>query len=67
MTKLLATRGLATLACVLVPLASGAQESGAPRDTVLDTRLLPPEIEREVTEAFNDSTTIRATGAYAVD
>ncbi len=67
MTKLLATRGLATLACVLVPLAAGAQQSGAPRDTVLDTRLLPPEIEREVTEAFNDSTTIRATGAYEID
>ena len=67
MTKLLATRGLATLACVLVPLAVSAQQSGTPRDTVLDTRLLPPEIEREVTDAFNDSTAVRATGAYEVD
>ena len=66
MTKLLATRGLATLACVLIPLAASAQQTGTPRDTILDTRLLPAEVEREVTEAFNDSNTVRATGAYDI-
>ena len=67
MTKLLAARGLATLACVVVPLIASAQQPGAARDTVLDTRLLPPEIEREVTDAFNAPTTTRATGAYEID
>ena len=58
MTKFLAARGLATLACTIVPLIASAQQPGAPRDTVLDARLLPPEFEREFTEAFNASATL---------
>ena len=68
MNKLLATHALATLACALLPFAPIiAQEPTSPRDTVLDTRLLPSEIEREVTEAFNSSSTVRATGTYEVE
>jgi hypothetical protein len=34
---------------------------------VLDARLLPAEVEREVTDAFNAPNTVRTTGAYEVD
>lgn len=63
----LAANGLAA-ACVVLPLApSAAQDpSNTKPDTVLDTRLLPAEVEREVTEAFNSPITVRATGAYDV-
>jgi cytoskeletal protein CcmA (bactofilin family) len=68
MNKLLATRALATLVCAVTPfVSSAAQQVTPPRDTVLDTRLLPSEIEREVTEAFNSATTVRATGAYEIE
>jgi hypothetical protein len=67
MTKPLAIRVLATLACAIVPLVSSTAQQVTPRDTVLDTRLLPAEVEREVTEAFNSSTTVRATGSYEVE
>ncbi len=68
MKKLFATRALATLMCAVAPLTPvGAQQPATPRDTVLDTRLLPPEIEREVTDAFNSGTTVRATGAYEIE
>jgi hypothetical protein len=68
MIKLLATRVLAAFACVVVPLAqTRAQNPTPPRDTVLNPRLLPAEIEREVTDAFNSSNTVRATGAYEVE
>ena len=67
MNKLLATRVLTTLAFATFPLASSPGQQLAARDTMLDTRLLPAEIEREVTEAFNSSTTVRATGAYEVE
>ena len=68
MIKLVATRVLAAFACVVVPLLpSGAQDPIPARDTVLNPRLLPSEIEREVTEAFNSSNTVRATGAYEVE
>jgi len=54
--------------CAVAPLTPvGAQQPATPRDTVLDTRLLPPEIEREVTDAFNSGTTVRATGAYEIE
>ena len=56
MNKLLATHALATLAWAVTPfMSSRAQQVTPPRDTVLDTRLLPSEIEREVTEAFNSA------------
>jgi cytoskeletal protein CcmA (bactofilin family) len=68
MNKLLATGALATLACAVVPpTAMSAQQSSAQRDTILDTRLLPSEIEREVTDAFNSANTVRATGAYEIE
>jgi hypothetical protein len=64
MNKLLAMHTLASMACALIPFTSvSAQQPAAPRDTVLDTRLLPSEIEREVTEAFNSASTVRAKGA----
>jgi hypothetical protein len=67
MKTILATYALAAMACVLVPSTStAAQQLAAPPDTVLDTRLLPAEIEREVTAAFNDSATVKATGEYEV-
>jgi len=67
MTRLVATRTLAALACAVVPLLSAVAQQPAARDTVLDTRLLPPEVEREVTDAFNGANTVRATGAYEVE
>lgn len=67
MNKFLATRVLAAFACVVFPAVSHAQELTASRDTVLNPRLLPAEVEREVTEAFNSATTVRATGAYEVE
>jgi hypothetical protein len=68
MNKLLATHALASLACALIPFTSiVAQQPAAARDTVLDTRLLPSEVEREVTEAFNSASTVRATGAYEIE
>lgn len=66
MTRLLATHAMATLACMVVPLVAGVAQQPA-RDTVLNTRLLPSEIEREVAEAFNAPTTVRATGAYEIE
>jgi len=71
MNKLLATR-VAAIACVVVPFVSSAAQDPAKdapttRDTVLNPRLLPSEIEREVTEAFNSANTVRATGAYEVE
>lgn len=68
MNKLLAMHTLASLACALIPFTSvSSQQPTAPRDTVLDTRLLPSEIEREVTDAFNSASTVRATGAYEIE
>ena len=68
MIRFLATRTVAALACAALPFtASVAQQSTPARDTVLDTRLLPAEVEREVTDAFNAPNTVRATGAYEVD
>ena len=68
MTKFLATWALATIATVAVPFTSSdAQQTSAPRDTVLDTRILPAEVEREVTEAFNSTNAVRATGAYEIE
>jgi len=66
--QILPSSALATIACVVAPLAStGAQQvRAAQHDTVLDARLLPAEVEREVTEAFNSPTTVRATGAYEI-
>ena len=70
MNKLLAMR-VAAVACVVVPFVSSAAQDPAPvtpvRETVLNSRLLPAEIEREVTEAFNSVNTVRATGAYEVE
>ena len=71
MNKLLATR-VAAIACVVVPFVSSAAQDPAKdapttRDTVLNPRLLPSEIEREVTDAFNSVNTVRATGAYEVE
>lgn len=68
MNKLFATCALATTVSVTVPFTSSdAQQTSLPRDTVLDTRILPAEVEREVTEAFNSSNTVRATGAYEIE
>ena len=77
MHKLLAQRALTTLAAIstlacalasLIPLASAdAQQLSASRDSMPDTRLLPAEVEREVTEAFNATDVIKATGAYEVE
>ena len=50
MNKLLATCALATIVSVAVPFTSSdAQQTSTARDTVLDTRILPVEVEREVT------------------
>jgi len=68
MTRLLPKHAIAALTCAVLPFtALLAQQPTPARDTVLDTRLLPAEIEREVTDAFNAPNTVRATGAYAVD
>ena len=68
MNKLLAMRVLTTLVCAIAPLAtSPAQQLTPARDTTLDTRLLPAEVEREVTDAFNSTDIVRATGAYEVE
>jgi hypothetical protein len=68
MTRLVVSRTVAAFACAVVPLmATVAQQPSTSRDTVLDTRILPPEIEREVTDAFNGVNTVRATGAYEVE
>ena len=68
MNKLLARRVLTALACVLVPVAPvRAQQLSASRDTMPDARLLPAEVEREVTDAFNASGVTKATGAYEVE
>ena len=68
MIRLLAQHVVAAAAFVILPLATlHGQQSSAQRDTVLDTRLLPPEIEREVTDAFNSENTVKATGAYEVE
>jgi hypothetical protein len=68
MTRLVATHTVALLACAFVPLLSiAAQETPPPRDTILDARILPPEVEREVTDAFNGTNTVRATGSYEVE
>jgi len=66
MTRLLATHALATLVCAAVPMVATAQQSSA-RDTVLNTRLLPAEVEREVADAFNSPNTVRANGPYEVE
>jgi hypothetical protein len=56
------------MACVILPAAAvRAQQPTPARDTILDTRLLPAEVEREVTEAFNSPNTVRATGVYEVE
>ena len=44
----------------------GQERPGARADTVLNTRSLPPEVEREVTDAFNSPNTVRTTGPYEV-
>ena len=68
MNKFFATCALATIVSAGVPFTpSVAQQTSTSRDTVLDTRILPPEVEREVTEAFNSSNTVRATGAYEIE
>jgi hypothetical protein len=68
MTRLLPKHAVAMLTCVVLPFTAPlAQQPSSARDTVLDTRLLPAEVEREVTEAFNAPNTVRATGAYEVD
>jgi hypothetical protein len=68
MTMLLAKHAVAALVGAVVPFtALIAQQPSPARDTVLDTRLLPAEVEREVTDAFNAPNTTRATGAYEVD
>ena len=68
MIRLLTKHTFTALVCGVLPLtAPGAQQQAPARDTVLPTRLLPAEVEREVTEAFNGPNTVRATGAYEVD
>ena len=68
MIRLLTKHAVAALVCgVLRFTALDAQQSPPARDTVLEPRLLPVEVEREVTDAFNGPNTVRATGAYEVD
>ena len=66
MTRLLSMHALLAFACAMVSPTLAAAQQPATRDTVLDTRLLPQEIEREVTEAFNSPSTVRATGGETV-
>lgn len=67
MHKVLARCTLTAFVCAFVPIASArAQQLSTPRDTMPDTRLLPAEVEREVTDAFNSTDVIKATGAYDV-
>ena len=67
MTRLLSMHAVLALACAVLPPTLAVAQQPASRDTVLDTRLLPQEVEREVTEAFNSPSTVRATGAYEVE
>jgi len=68
MIRLLTKHAVAALVCgVLRFTALDAQQSPPARDTVLEPRFLPAEVEREVTDAFNGPNTVRATGAYEVD
>ena len=68
MIRLLTKHAVAALVCgVLRFTALDAQQPPPARDTVLEPRLLPAEVEREVTDAFNGPNTVRATGAYEVD
>ena len=68
MTRLLAKYAAVVAACVVVPVSTArAQQTSPARDTVLNPRLLPAEIEREVTDAFNSPNTVKATGAYEVE
>jgi hypothetical protein len=57
----------AALALASVAKVEPQQPTNAPQDTTLDTRLLPSEIEREVTEIFNAVGTRRATGPLTID
>jgi hypothetical protein len=66
MYKLLARRMPTALACAFLAFAP-ARAQQLSRDSMPDTRLLPAEVEREVTEAFNATDIIKATGAYVVD
>jgi hypothetical protein len=68
MIRLAVRTAALTVACTVLPVAfTGAQQATSSRDTVLNTRLLPAEIEREVSDAFNAPNAIRATGAYEVE
>ena len=67
MTRLLSMHAVLALACAVLPPTLAVAQQPASRDTVLDTRLLPQEVEREVTEAFNSPSTVRSTGAYEVE
>ena len=67
MIRLLTKHALTALVCGVLPCTALDAQQPPARDTVLEPRLLPAEVEREVTEAFNGPNAIRATGAYEVD
>ena len=67
MTRLLSMHAVLALMCTALSAPQARAQQPAPSDTVLNPRLLPQEVEREVTEAFNSPSTVRATGAYEVE
>ena len=67
MTRLPSVHALLILACAALSSTHAGAQQPATRDTVLDTRLLPQEVEREVTDVFNSPSTVRASGAYEIE
>ena len=67
MTRLRSMHALLILACAALSSTRADAQQPATRDTVLDTRLLPQEVEREVTDVFNSPSTVRASGAYEIE
>lgn len=67
MIRLLTKHAVTALVCGVFPCTALDAQQPSARDTVLEPRLLPAEVEREVTEAFNGPNTVRVTGAYEVD
>jgi len=66
MIRLLTKHAVTALMCGVLPFATPDAQQTPVRDTV-NSRLLPPDVEREVTDAFNGQNAIRASGAYEVD
>jgi len=67
MIRFLTKHAVTALVCGVLPCTALDAQQPTARDTVLEPRLLPADVEREVTDAFNGPNTVRATGAYDVD